>query len=81
MQTAQQVADGCDLVFVTTPDSAIAEVTGAVTWRSGQGVAHCCGAASTELLEAAANAGAAVGAMHPFQTFAAIEGPQQAPNG
>ena len=78
MQTAQQVADGCDLVFVTTPDSAIAEVTGAVTWRSGHGVAHCCGAASTELLDAAANAGAAVGAMHPFQTFAAIAGPQQA---
>ena len=78
MGTAQQVAEACDLVFITTPDSAIAEVAQAVTWRPGQGVAHCCGAASTELLDAAANAGAAVGAMHPFQTFAAIDGPEQA---
>lgn len=78
MASAQEVADACDLVFVTTPDSVIAEVSGAVTWRSGQGVAHCCGAASTELLDEAARAGAAVGAMHPFQTFAAIDGPDQA---
>ena len=75
---AQEVADACDLVFITTPDSVIAEVCRTVTWRQGQGVAHCCGAASTELLDAAANAGAAVGAMHPFQTFAAIDGPEQA---
>ncbi len=78
LSSAQQVVDSCDLVFITTPDSAIAEVSGAVTWRAGQGVAHCCGAASIELLDAAANAGVAVGAMHPFQTFAAIEGPDQA---
>ncbi len=78
MGSAQQVADACDLVFVTTPDSVIAEVSRAVTWRPGQGVAHCCGAASTELLDDAAKTGAAVGAMHPFQTFAAIEGPEQA---
>ena len=78
LASAQQVADACDLVFITTPDAAIAEVSGAVTWRAGQGVTHCCGAASVELLDAAANAGVAVGAMHPFQTFAAIEGPDQA---
>ena len=78
LATAQQVAYACDLVFITTPDSAIAEVSREVHWRPDQGVAHCCGAASTELLATAANAGAAVGAMHPFQTFAAIEGPDQA---
>ena len=77
-RNAQAVADTCDLVFITTPDSAIAGVSGEVTWRMGQGVAHCCGAASTELLATAANSGAAVGAMHPFQTFAAIDGPGQA---
>ena len=76
--TAQQVADACDLVFITTPDAAIAEVAGTVNWRPGQGVAHCCGAASTELLGPALDAGADVGAMHPFQTFAAIGGPGQA---
>ena len=78
LASAQQVADVCDLVFITTPDSAIAEVSGEADWRPDQGVAHCCGAASVELLDAAAKAGAAVGAMHPFQTFAAIEGPDQA---
>ena len=39
--TAQAVADRCDLVFITTPDAAIAEVASAVSWRAGQGVAHC----------------------------------------
>ena len=78
LESPQQVADACDLVFITTPDALIAEVSRAVTWRPGQGVAHCCGAASIELLDGAARAGAAVGAMHPFQTFAAIDGPAQA---
>jgi predicted short-subunit dehydrogenase-like oxidoreductase (DUF2520 family) len=76
--TTQQVVDVCDLVFVTTPDTAIAQVTADATWRQGQGVVHCCGAASTELLAAALDAGAVTGAMHPFQTFAAIDGPAQA---
>ena len=75
---AQEVADVCDLVFITTPDGVIAEVATGVKWRAGQGVAHCCGAASTELLAAAADAGAAVGAMHPFQTFAGLREPAAA---
>ena len=78
LDTAQDVADTCDLVFITTPDGAIAEVAAGVNWRSGQGVAHCCGAASIELLDPADNAGAAVGAMHPFQTFAALSDPTEA---
>ena len=78
LETAQEVADWCDLVFITTPDGVIAEVAAGVRWRAGQGVAHCCGAASVELLESAANAGAAVGAMHPFQTFAALSEPAEA---
>lgn len=78
LESAQRVADACDLVFITTPDSAISAVAGSVRWRQNQGVTHCCGAASTELLASAQDAGAAVGAMHPFQTFAAIAGPDQA---
>jgi len=78
LDTAQDVADSCDLVFITTPDGAIADVAASVNWRSGQGVAHCCGAASVELLDEAAGAGAAVGAMHPFQTFAALSDPTEA---
>ena len=78
MDTAQDVADVCDLVFITTPDGAIAEVAAAVQWRNGQGVVHCCGAASIETLDTAASAGAAVGAMHPFQTFAGLSDPTEA---
>ncbi len=68
----QALADESDLVFITTPDSVIAEVASRVTWRSGQGVVHCSGASSTEILRPAALQGAAVGAMHPFQTFAGL---------
>ncbi len=78
MPAAQNVADACDLVFITTPDAAIADVAASVNWRPGQGVAHCCGAASTELLASAEAAGASVGALHPFQTFAALSDPAEA---
>lgn len=88
MDTAQDVADACDLVFITTPDAVIADVAASVNWRNGQGVVHCCGAASTELLQPAAEAhelstnlppsNLAVGAMHPFQTFAALSDPAEA---
>ena len=70
--TPQALADNSDLVFVTTPDSVIAEVASRVRWRTGQGVVHCSGASSTELLRPAELQGAAVGSMHPFQTFAGL---------
>src|SRR5688572_2565453 len=41
---AQSVADACDLVFLTVPDSAIANVASNVRWREGQAVVHCSGA-------------------------------------
>ena len=78
LDTPQDVANVCDLVFITTPDGVIAEIAAGVNWRAGQGVVHCCGAASTELLAASARAGAAVGAMHPFQTFAGVSEPDAA---
>ena len=70
--TPQELADAVDLVFITTPDSVISQVAGAVNWRPGQGVAHCCGGASPSLLEPASNQGAAIGAFHPFQTFSGL---------
>ena len=78
LDTAQEVADSCDLVFITTPDGVISHVASDVAWRAGQGVVHCCGASSTELLTAAADAGSSVGAMHPFQTFAVLSEPEDA---
>lgn len=68
---AQQVAERCDLVFVTTPDGAIEPTVAALRWRAGGAVVHCSGA--TEVDSALAHAlacGAAAGGFHPMQTFA-----------
>lgn len=66
---AQAVADTCSLVFVTTPDEAIAGAVAAVRWRPGMGVVHCSGVTDVAALEAAAREGAATGGFHPMQTF------------
>ena len=69
----QEVADEADLVFVTTPDDAIAGVVTDLRWHAGQAVVHCSGAASTDVLGPARSAGALVGGFHPLQTFASPE--------
>ena len=74
----QQVADQCDLVFITTSDEAIHGVASAVEWHAGQGVAHCSGAESLSILEPAARLGAYTGSFHPFQTFACVETSEEA---
>ena len=71
--TAQEAADACELVFVTTSDDAIGQVTSAIDWREGQAVVHCSGAASLDVLEHAREQGAATGALHPLQAFASVE--------
>jgi predicted short-subunit dehydrogenase-like oxidoreductase (DUF2520 family) len=69
----QAVADVADLVFITTPDDAIASVAAQVQWRSGSWVVHVSGAESLDVLEPAHRLGAAVGSIHPLQTFADSE--------
>lgn len=69
---AQEVADSADLIFITTPDDAIAKVVSSVQWRKGQGVIHCSGADSLDVLEPARKQGALVGGFHPLQTFASV---------
>ena len=71
----QVVADNAELIFITTPDDAIASVAAQVSWHPGQSVVHCSGADSVDILQPAKEAGAKVGAFHPLQTFAS---PQQA---
>jgi predicted short-subunit dehydrogenase-like oxidoreductase (DUF2520 family) len=65
----QQVIDGCDLVFVTTPDGAIEETAGKYRWRPGMAAVHCSGVTDVAALSAAARAGAWTGGFHPMQTF------------
>lgn len=69
---AQEVAGAADLVFITTPDDAIAGVAAAAQWHAGQGVVHCSGAASVDIIGPAAQDGAQVGAFHPLQSFANV---------
>jgi len=71
--TAQEVADAAELVFITTPDDAIAQVCNEVHWHEGQSVVHCSGAHSVDILESAGKLGAAVGSFHPLQTFADVD--------
>ena len=69
----QGVADNAELIFVTTPDDAIASVVSQIQWHPGQSVVHCNGAASTDILQPAKEFGAQVGAFHPLQTFASAK--------
>ncbi|GAI64551.1 unnamed protein product, partial [marine sediment metagenome] len=69
----QDVADTAELIFITTPDDAIAPVASEIQWHRGQSVVHCSGALSTDILEPAKNLGAQVGSFHPLQTFASVK--------
>jgi len=66
----QELAARADLVFITTPDDVIGQVASEVSWRPGQWVVHCSGAASVDILEPARKPGAKTGTFHPLQTFA-----------
>jgi predicted short-subunit dehydrogenase-like oxidoreductase (DUF2520 family) len=71
--TAQDVADKAQLVFITTPDDVIGEVVTKVHWHKENYVVHCSGVHSTEILESAKQFGAGVGCFHPLQTLPSIE--------
>jgi len=70
---SQDVVDIAELVFITTPDDVIAQVVSQLKWHDGQGVVHCSGADSTEILQPAKELGAHVGVFHPLQTFASTK--------
>ena len=69
----QDVVDTAELIFITTPDDAVGSVAASLQWRQGKGVIHCSGAASTDILEPARQAGAMVGTIHPLQTLAGVK--------
>lgn len=65
----QQIANSCDLIFITTPDDQISSVAKTVRWHKGTGVVHCSGVESSDILSPAAERGALTGSFHPMQTF------------
>jgi predicted short-subunit dehydrogenase-like oxidoreductase (DUF2520 family) len=67
--SAQAVADSCDLVFVTTPDSVIGATCDSLNWYAGQAVVHCSGVTEVGVLGHALAQGACIGGFHPMQTF------------
>ena len=67
--TQQGTVDACDLVFVTTPDAAIASTVAQANWRPGIAVVHCSGVTEVAALDKAARDGAMTGGFHPLQTF------------
>jgi len=69
----QSAADAAELVLITTPDDAIAQVAAELRWHEGQSVIHCSGAHSLDILSPAKESGAHPGAFHPLQTFASID--------
>lgn len=71
--SAQDLVNNCDVVFIATPDDTIVEVVSSVSWRAGQGVIHCSGAASMDALDLARRQGAVVGTLHPLQTFSSLD--------
>ncbi len=72
-QTAQEVAQAAEFVFITTPDDVIPTIAEKVSWHEDQKVVHCSGADSLDILEPARLVGARVGCFHPLQTFATVE--------
>lgn len=71
--TPQEIADNCELIFITTPDDLISHIANSVKWKKEQYVIHCSGAHSLKVLEPVAKSGAMPGAFHPLQSFADIE--------
>ena len=71
--SATEVADATDFVLITSTDDAIGPIAASISWRRGQGVAHCSGAASLDVLEPARRQGAIPGGFHPLQTFSTVE--------
>ncbi|MFC1995392.1 Rossmann-like and DUF2520 domain-containing protein [Chloroflexota bacterium] len=69
----QDVADTAELIFITTPDDAIATIASQIRWHPRQCVVHCSGADSTDILKPAKKSGARVGAFHPLQTFVSVK--------
>ncbi len=63
-----------ELIFITTPDGAIASVCDKIAakkgFSEGSTVIHCCGAHSAEILSSARSCGARVLSIHPLQTLA-----------
>jgi predicted short-subunit dehydrogenase-like oxidoreductase (DUF2520 family) len=71
--SAAAITDAVDLVFVTVPDDAIADVAASLRLYAGQAAVHTSGALGSDALESARAAGTQLGSFHPMVAFASLE--------
>ena len=66
-----------DVVFITTPDSAIEDTCNTISQNTGFAdnavVLHCSGALASSVLSSVKTCGAWIGSMHPLQSFASAD--------
>ena len=67
--TAQQVVDASDLVFLAVTDDTIAPLAASLRWRADIMVVHCSGATALSALASAETYGAVIGSFHPLLMF------------
>lgn len=74
---ASSITRESDIILLTTPDDAIQQACERLVQEngisSGAAVLHCSGAHPSTILASARTAGAAIGSMHPLQSFASTE--------
>lgn len=75
--TAEEAARQAEVIFITTNDTAIAEVTAQIArkdgFRPGQAVIHLSGSLSSDVLQPAAEKGAITLSIHPLQSVPSPE--------
>ena len=64
------ITEDVDLIFVTVPDDALADVAAQLRLYAGQAAVHTSGALGSDVLEPARAAGTAIGSFHPLVAFA-----------
>lgn len=76
-QVPWETTQKADVVFITTPDNAIADTCNDIArkdgFRKNAVVLHCSGVLPSTILSSAKSCGAAVASMHPLQSFASAE--------
>ena len=74
---AAEAASSAQVVLIAGSDSAIETISNSINWRPDQAAVHLSGAFPLSVLHKAEAASAAVGGIHPFQTFPAVDSSDQ----
>jgi predicted short-subunit dehydrogenase-like oxidoreductase (DUF2520 family) len=64
--SSAEVAALAEMILLTVPDDALAEVAASIPWHSGQAAIHCSGATPARVLASAGELGALFGSFHPL---------------